>query len=99
MLNIFSCVSWPSICLLWRTVCVALLPIFAWGCLVFFFFFFFLINPLSVDPLAKIFSHSVGCLLIFPTCLLLVLLPLLLVSNPKTYHQDLCQGVYTYFSF
>ena len=25
-LNIFSCVSWPSVCLLWRIVCLNLLP-------------------------------------------------------------------------
>uniref|UniRef100_A0A8D1XP09 Uncharacterized protein n=1 Tax=Sus scrofa TaxID=9823 RepID=A0A8D1XP09_PIG len=35
MLNIFSCVSRPSVCLLWRTVCLDLLPIFGWGCLFF----------------------------------------------------------------
>ena len=27
MLNIFSCVFWPSVCLLWRTVCLDLLPL------------------------------------------------------------------------
>ena len=30
MLNIFSCVFWPSVCFLWRTVCLDLLPIFWW---------------------------------------------------------------------
>ena len=29
-----------------------------------------------------------------PTCLLLLLLPLLLMSNTKSHHQDLCQGAY-----
>ena len=29
-LSIFSCASWPSVCLLWRNVCLDLLPTF-WG--------------------------------------------------------------------
>ena len=37
MLKIFSCVFWPSICLLWRIVCLDLLPIFWWGCLFFWY--------------------------------------------------------------
>jgi len=32
MLNVFSCVFWPSVCLLWRIVCLDFLPIFLWGC-------------------------------------------------------------------
>ena len=35
MLSIFSCASWPSVCLLWRNVCLGLPPIFGLGC---FFF-------------------------------------------------------------
>ena len=35
MLSIFSCVCWPSVCLLWRNVCLGLLPIFCLGCLFF----------------------------------------------------------------
>ena len=31
-LIIFSCVCWPSVCLLWRNVCLGLLPIFCLGC-------------------------------------------------------------------
>ena len=31
----FSCVCWPSVCLLWRNVCLGLLPIFCLGCLFF----------------------------------------------------------------
>ena len=34
-LNILSCVSWPSGCLLWRDVCSGLLPIFKSDCLCF----------------------------------------------------------------
>ena len=47
MLSIFSHVSWPSICLLWRNVYLGFLHIFWLDCLVFLldfwpFFFFFL---------------------------------------------------------
>ena len=30
MLSIFSCICWPSGCLLWKNVCSCLLPIFTW---------------------------------------------------------------------
>ena len=33
MLSVFSCASWPSVCLLWRNVCLGLLPIFWLDCL------------------------------------------------------------------
>ena len=33
MLNIFSCASWSSVCLLWRNVYLSLLPSFWLGCL------------------------------------------------------------------
>ena len=66
MLSIFSCASWPSVCLLWRNVYLGLPPIFRLG-----YFFFILscvsclyileINPLSVALFANIFSHSEGC--------------------------------------
>ena len=36
MLSIFSCTSWPSVCLLWRSVYLGLLPIFQLGFLGFF---------------------------------------------------------------
>ena len=68
MSSIFSYVCSPSVYLLWRNVCLGLLPIF-W-----FFFFFVLsyisslyileINPLLVASFANIFSQSVGCLFI-----------------------------------
>ena len=68
MLNIFSCVCWPSICLLWRSVCLDLLPIF-W--LVIFLVLSYMcclytleINPLSVVSFKIIFSYSEGCLFI-----------------------------------
>ena len=37
MLSIFSCASWPSVCLLWRNVYLGLLPIFGLGCLFFWY--------------------------------------------------------------
>ena len=37
MLSIFACVFWPSVCLLWRIVCLDVLPIFWWGCLLFWY--------------------------------------------------------------
>ena len=41
-LIIFSCVCWPSVCLLWRNVCLGLLPIFCLGC------FFFVVIELYI---------------------------------------------------
>ena len=70
MLSIFSCAYWPSVCFLWRNVCLVFLPIFLLGCL----FLLLLtcmshlhileINPLSVALFANIFSHPIGCLFI-----------------------------------
>ena len=75
MLSIFSCASWPSVCLLWRNVYLGLLPIFLIGLFGFVFVVVFWqsclshsyileINPLSFASFENIFSHSVGCLLI-----------------------------------
>ena len=68
MLNIFSCVYWPSICLFQRNISLDLPRIF----LIALFIFLILscmsclcileINPLSVALFAIIFSHSEGCL-------------------------------------
>ena len=59
----------PSMCLLWRNVYLGLLTIFQLG---WFFvvelhelFTYFGDRLLSVASLAKIFSHSVGCLFVF----------------------------------
>ena len=35
MLSIFSCAHWPSVCFLWKSVYLGLLPIFTTGCLPF----------------------------------------------------------------
>ena len=32
MTSIFSCASWPPVCLLWRNVCLGLMPIFQLSC-------------------------------------------------------------------
>ena len=75
MFSIFSCVGWPSECLLWRSVNSCLLPNYSLD-----YVFFWVLslmsslqildtNPLSDMSFAKIFSHSVGCL-IFAECFL-----------------------------
>ena len=70
MLSIFSCVCWPSVCLLWRNVYLGLPAIFLTGLFGFLILRFMSclyileINPLSIDSLANIFSHSKGCLFI-----------------------------------
>ena len=71
MLSIFSCVCWPSVCLLWTNAYLDPLPIFLTGLfgIILLFtcmssFCIFDINPLSDKWLANIFSHSVGCLFI-----------------------------------
>ena len=71
MLNIFSCACWSSVCLLWRNVCVSLLPSFA--CVTGFFdielyelFVNFGNKALLFTSFVwlNIFSQSVGCLFI-----------------------------------
>ena len=65
-MSIFSCVCKPSVCLLWRNVCLGLFPLFDWvlflslscmGCL-----YILEINPWSVVSFVIIFSYSEGCL-------------------------------------
>ena len=66
---------WAFVCLLWRNICLDLLPIFFfWFVLDWVFCFLILccmgclyileINPLSVASFANIFSHSEGCFFI-----------------------------------
>ena len=67
-LNIFSCASWPSVCHLWRNVCLGLLFTFWLGCLCFWYWaewtvYILEINPLSVASFEYL-SHSEGCLFI-----------------------------------
>ena len=56
MLSIFSCASWPSVCLLWRNICLGLPPIFLLGCL-----FFLILSWMSclyileINPLLLLF--------------------------------------------
>ena len=70
MVSILSCVCWPSVCLLWRNVCLGLPPIFFIGLFVFLVLscmnclYILKINPLSVVSFAITFSHSEDCLLI-----------------------------------
>ena len=67
--SIFSCVSWPSGCLLGRSVYSCLLPISSLDSFLDVefgrFSIDFWIQPLlSAMSFADIFSHSVGCLLV-----------------------------------
>ena len=70
MLSIFSCASWPSVCLLWRNVYLGLMSIFWTGLFVFLILscmsclYILEINPLSIDSFTNIFSHSEGCLFV-----------------------------------
>ena len=68
ILSIFSCACWPSLCRLWRNICLGLQSTFDWvdflilnymRCL-----YILEINPLSGVPFANIFSHSEGCLFV-----------------------------------
>ena len=68
MLSFFSCVFWPSVCLLCRNVYLGLPPIFWLSCLLLLSclscLYILEINPLSVASFANTFSHSVGCLFV-----------------------------------
>ena len=70
MLSIFSCVCWPSVCLLWRNVCLGLLPTFWLGCLFYWCWapwavcIFWRLILYQFVSFAVIFSHSEGCLFI-----------------------------------
>ena len=70
MLSIFSCVSQPSVYLVWRNVCLVLWLIFLFGTFIFLVLscmsclYIFEINSLSVASFAIIFSHSESCLFI-----------------------------------
>ena len=81
VMSIFSCVFSPSVYLIWKDVYSGLLPSFWLGCCGGFFGFCFVlffgllscrsclyileIKPLSVALFETIFSHSVGCLVLF----------------------------------
>ena len=58
ILRVFSCSSWPSICLLWRNVYLGLLPIFWFHCL---FVFFDELNELFVYFGSKALFTCIVC--------------------------------------
>ena len=66
MLIIFSCDSWPSVCLLWRNAYLGLLSISLFFFILSFISFLYIleINILLVISFASIFSHSVSCHLV-----------------------------------
>ena len=72
MLSIYSCVAWPSVCLLWRNVCLDLPPIFLISNLIMLFSILssmncqciLEVNPLLVASFPNIYSHPVCCLFI-----------------------------------
>ena len=71
MLNTFSCICWPSLCLLWANVYSDLLLIFLirmflfllLSCMSFFLNKFWILTPYQIHNL-QIFSHSIGSLFI-----------------------------------
>ena len=68
VLNIFSCTSWPSVCLLCIHVCLGLLPIFGLGCFDAVKCHELIVNfgdlPILVTSFENIFCQSVGYLFI-----------------------------------
>ena len=71
MLSIFSCVCWPSVCLLWRNGYLDLLHIFWLACSfgiklyeMLVCLFVLEIKPSTVASFANIFSQSIGYLFI-----------------------------------
>ena len=74
ILSTFSCICWPSVCLLWKKMSIQIICLFFNQILwVFFFFFcywiwilyiFWLLTPYEIIWFANIFSHLVGYLFI-----------------------------------
>ena len=68
-LSIFSCIGWPSVCLLLKNGYSGPLPILKSDCVFLLLscmssLYILDVNPLSDIWLANIFSHSIGCLFI-----------------------------------
>ena len=59
--SIFSCVFWPSVCLLWRLVYLELLAHILIAFLMLRCLYILEINPFSAASFANIFSLSVAC--------------------------------------
>ena len=69
IISIFLYAYWPFVCLLWRNVCLRLLPSFWLDCLILLLscissLYILEIKTLLVSSFANIFSHSEGCLFI-----------------------------------
>ena len=65
MLSIFSCACWPTVCLLWRNVCLGLLPSFWLGCLFVCFLILSCIIPLLGIYLEKTRAQKDTCTPVF----------------------------------
>ena len=69
--NLFSCVYWPSECLLWINFCFRSSAHFLFGLFIFLvlsymnYLYILEVNSLSIVSFAITFSHSEGCLLTF----------------------------------
>ena len=63
MLSIFSCVCWPSLCLLWKNVYPDL-HILKSACLVFCYWVVWVLHIFCILTFTNIYSHSVGCLFV-----------------------------------
>ena len=70
MLNIFSCVCWPSVCILGKNIYSGPLPLFNWVVFIFCWAIWvicicWILTPNQIYDLQIILSHSVGCLFRF----------------------------------
>ena len=78
ILSTFSCTCGPSVCLLWKNVCLVLWPIFLIGSFIFLelscrsYLYIFEISCLSAASFAIIFSHSEGFLFTYLTVFFVV---------------------------
>ena len=95
MLSIFSCAYWPPVCLLWRNVCLGLLPIFWFGCL---FFCCWVVWAVCIFWRWKLYImvsfavQKVVSLIRFHLFLFLLLLPW--ETDQRKHWYDLCQRMF-----
>ena len=103
VLHAFSHTCWPFVCL-WKNVCWDPLPIFIWIVCVFLLIWFAFFSSHSVGVLCILFMACFDIQKLFsfmcPGCLFLLLMPLLLVSDPKkSLPRPVSEGLPTLSSF